>query len=213
MAARLEAKNHEGHSAGAQNGNQNALGHGLVAFRNGVHRRTRRGRSLIDRRSNIGREALSIQASYVDDLGGEKALTTGQRVVLGLLGQNLYLLGRDRQENKPGHQRNTQAQELAEGHGHALQLPRCDREQHYPQPVASRHGAKTSAGKDPRGDSQRGRSARGAVKQQTRIKLFREKNRREKAQEKREKKLRRRKDKRKRLEVPRQGSDSRLVPS
>jgi hypothetical protein len=86
-------KNHEGHSAGAQNGNQNALGHGLVAFRNGVHRRTRRGRSLIDRRSNIGREALSIQASYVDDLGGEKALTTGQRVVLGLLGQNLYLLG------------------------------------------------------------------------------------------------------------------------
>jgi hypothetical protein len=51
------------------------------------------------------------------------------------------------------------------------------------------------------------------VKQQTRIKLFREKNRREKAQEKRKKKLRRRKDKRKRLEVPRQGSDSRLVPS
>jgi hypothetical protein len=82
-----------GKHPGAPRGNQNHLTHGLVALRDQIHRRTRRGRSLIDRRSRIGQEALSLQADYVDDLGGEKALTTGQRVVLGLLGQNLYLLG------------------------------------------------------------------------------------------------------------------------
>jgi hypothetical protein len=76
---------------GAPIGSQNGLIHGIVAFKNRVHRS--RGRGSIDRRSRIGQEALSIQAAYVDDLGGENALTTGQRVVLGLLGQNLYLLG------------------------------------------------------------------------------------------------------------------------
>jgi hypothetical protein len=66
-----------------------------------VKRRVRRGRSLIDRRSAIGQEACRIQASYIEDLGGENALTTGQRVVLGLLGQNLYLLGEtDKRINK-----------------------------------------------------------------------------------------------------------------
>jgi hypothetical protein len=97
----MTSQNGNGNGKGAPRGNSNALTHGLAAFRNGVKRRTRRGRSPIDRRSNIGREALSIQADYVDDLGGENALTTGQRVVLGLLGQNLYLLGEtDKRINK-----------------------------------------------------------------------------------------------------------------
>jgi hypothetical protein len=78
---------------GAPKGNSNHESHGIVTFENAVKRRRRRGRSLIDRRSGIGQEALRIQAAYVEDLGGESALTTGQRVVLGLLGQNLYLLG------------------------------------------------------------------------------------------------------------------------
>ena len=86
---------------GAPKGSRNRETHGLVTLQNAVSRRTRRGRSLIDRRNRIGQEALAIQAAYVDDLGGESALTTGQRVVLNLLAQNLYLLGEpDKRINK-----------------------------------------------------------------------------------------------------------------
>jgi hypothetical protein len=75
-------KNHEGHSAGAQNGNQNALGHGLVAFRNGVHRRTRKGRSLSDRRSAAGKNAVAIGDRLLADLGGEENCSTAKLMLI-----------------------------------------------------------------------------------------------------------------------------------
>jgi hypothetical protein len=45
---------------GPPSGSQNSLTHGVIAFRNQVKRRARRGRSLIDRRSTAGRNAVAI---------------------------------------------------------------------------------------------------------------------------------------------------------
>jgi hypothetical protein len=92
MAARLEAGNHEGHSAGAQKGNQNALGHGLVAFRNGVHRRTRRGRSLIDRRSAAGKNAVAVRDEILRDLGGAEGLAATKLVLVEMIARDVYFL-------------------------------------------------------------------------------------------------------------------------
>src|SRR5262245_54838562 len=47
---------------GAPNGSQDGLSHGIVAFKNEVKRRARRGRSLIDRRTKGGRTLLLCES-------------------------------------------------------------------------------------------------------------------------------------------------------
>src|SRR4030095_9139634 len=85
-------KNHEGHSAGAPNGNQNALSHGLVPFRDEVHRRTRKGRSLIDRRSAAGKNAVAIGDQLLADLGGEGNCSTAKLMLIEMVRRDVYFL-------------------------------------------------------------------------------------------------------------------------
>jgi hypothetical protein len=56
---------------GAPDHRANATSHGIVAFQNQVKRRSRRGRSLIDRRSAAGKNAVAIGDQLLTDLGGE----------------------------------------------------------------------------------------------------------------------------------------------
>jgi hypothetical protein len=94
-------KRGRGAPPGANAGNRSHESHGLVTLQNAIRRRVRRRRSLIDRRYRVGQEALRVAAEYAKDLGGEDNLTTGQRVVLGLLAQNLFMLGEtDKRINK-----------------------------------------------------------------------------------------------------------------
>src|SRR4030095_15755419 len=85
-------KNHEGHSAGAPDGNQNALSHGLVAFRNRAHRRTRKGRSLIDRRSAAGKNAVAIGDQLLVDMGGEANCSTAKLMLIEMVRRDVYFL-------------------------------------------------------------------------------------------------------------------------
>jgi hypothetical protein len=44
--------------------------HFSVSLKNAIERRTRRGRSYIDRRIREGQDALRLQAGLVEDMGG-----------------------------------------------------------------------------------------------------------------------------------------------
>ena len=57
-------------SVGAPRGNTNRLTHGLVAFENEVRRRKRKSRSLIDRRTKAGLNAIAVRNEILADLGG-----------------------------------------------------------------------------------------------------------------------------------------------
>jgi hypothetical protein len=60
---------------GAPLGSQNGLPHGIVAFKNEIKRRTRRGRSLIERRSTAGRNAVAMREELISDTGGADNLS------------------------------------------------------------------------------------------------------------------------------------------
>jgi hypothetical protein len=75
---------------GGQNGNQNRLTHGLVAFQNKIHRRTRRGRSLIDRRSAAGKNAVAIGDELLRDLGGEENCSTAKLMLIEMVRRDVY---------------------------------------------------------------------------------------------------------------------------
>lgn len=77
---------------GPPNGNQNALTHGLVAFKNEVRRRTRRGRSLIDRRSAAGKNAVAIGDQLLADLGGEANCSTAKLMLIEMVRRDVYFL-------------------------------------------------------------------------------------------------------------------------
>jgi len=77
---------------GANNGNRSAETHGLVTFRNKMHRRGKCNRSIISLRSISGRNAAAVQAGLTQDLGGLEHLPTAQKVLIELVGRDLYLL-------------------------------------------------------------------------------------------------------------------------
>ena len=77
---------------GPPKGNQNALSHGLVAFRNGVHRRARRGRSLIDRRSAAGRNAFAMREELIRDQGGVENLSVAKLALIEMIARDTYFL-------------------------------------------------------------------------------------------------------------------------
>jgi hypothetical protein len=91
MARSIRASNGKGRR-GAQKGNQHALKHGLVAFQNTVKRRTRRGRSLIDRRSTAGRNAFAMREELIADQGGAENLSVARLALVELIARDVYFL-------------------------------------------------------------------------------------------------------------------------
>jgi hypothetical protein len=77
---------------GAPKGNKYSVTHGLALVRNQIKRRTKRGRSYVDKRTHEGQEALRIQAGLVDDQGGVDAISAAKFIVIQELTQ-LYYLG------------------------------------------------------------------------------------------------------------------------
>jgi len=77
---------------GANKGNRSHESHGIVTFQKSVQRRMRRGRSIIDRRSAAGQSAAAIQGELTADLGGIEHISTAQKILIELVGRDLYLL-------------------------------------------------------------------------------------------------------------------------
>src|SRR5262245_31867326 len=71
---------------GANKGNRSAETHGLVTFRNKMHRRGKRSRSIISLRSISGKNAAAGQAGLTQDLGGLEHLSTAKKVLIELVG-------------------------------------------------------------------------------------------------------------------------------
>jgi hypothetical protein len=77
---------------GAPRGNTNGETHGLQTLRNSIRKRSKRGRSFIDLRCASGRNAAAIQAGLIADLGGLEHISTAQKVLVELVGRDVYLL-------------------------------------------------------------------------------------------------------------------------
>ena len=77
---------------GAPIGSQNGLSHGIVAFKNGVKRRARKGRSLIDRRTVAGQNAFAVRQKMLVDLGGESNLSTAKLMLIEMVARDTYFL-------------------------------------------------------------------------------------------------------------------------
>src|SRR5262245_59842687 len=80
------------HPGGAPKGSRNHESHGLVTFRNKMHKRAKRRRSIISLRSGSGQNAIAVQMGLTEDLGGLQHLSTAQKVLIELVGRDLYLL-------------------------------------------------------------------------------------------------------------------------
>jgi hypothetical protein len=76
---------------GAPKGNRYSVTHGLALIRNQIKKRTRRGRSYVDKRTHEGQEALRLQAKIVDDQGGIEAITAARFIAIQELTQLYYL--------------------------------------------------------------------------------------------------------------------------
>ena len=77
---------------GSNKGNYNAETHGIVTFRNRMHKRARRSRSIISLRTVSGQNAVAVQAGLAQDLGRLEHISTAQKVLIELVGRDLYLL-------------------------------------------------------------------------------------------------------------------------
>ena len=61
-------------------------------WRNSIRKRSKRGRSFIDLRCASGQNAVAVQAGLIADLGGMEHISTAQKVLVELVGRDLYLL-------------------------------------------------------------------------------------------------------------------------
>jgi hypothetical protein len=77
---------------GAPDGNKNDETHGLVSLRNSIRKRSKRGRSFIDLRCASGQNAAAVQAGLIADLGGMEHISMAQKVLVELVGRDVYLL-------------------------------------------------------------------------------------------------------------------------
>jgi hypothetical protein len=66
--------------------------HDLVGLRSEEYARKRKGRSLVDRRSSAGRNAMNVQAALIADLGGAAELSTARLVLIELIARDIYFL-------------------------------------------------------------------------------------------------------------------------
>jgi hypothetical protein len=77
---------------GAPKGNTNGEKHGVVTLQNQIKRRRRKGRTLIDRRSTAGRNAVTVKAKLIADLGGEENLSVAKLVILEMIARDVFYL-------------------------------------------------------------------------------------------------------------------------
>jgi hypothetical protein len=75
---------------GAPDPGANRTTHGIVKFKKEVKRRSRRGRSLIDRRSRAGQNAVAIGNELLQDMGGEENCSTAKLVLIELIRRDVY---------------------------------------------------------------------------------------------------------------------------
>jgi hypothetical protein len=75
---------------GAPKGNRYSVTHGLALVRNQIKKRTKRGRSYLDKRTHEGQEALRIQAGLVDDQGGIENISAARFMAIQELTQLYY---------------------------------------------------------------------------------------------------------------------------
>jgi hypothetical protein len=76
---------------GAPKGHKYNVTHGLALVRNQIKRRTKRGRSYVDKRTHEGQAALQLQAQLLDDSGGVEAITAARLIAIQELTQTYYL--------------------------------------------------------------------------------------------------------------------------
>jgi hypothetical protein len=88
LANKLDPSN--ARPVGAPDPVANATSHGVIAFRNQVKRRSRRGRSLIDRRSAAGKNAVAIGDQLLADLGGEANCSTAKLMLIEMVRRDVY---------------------------------------------------------------------------------------------------------------------------
>jgi hypothetical protein len=86
------SKNPNKQPVGAPVGSQNGLSHGVVAFKNQIKRRARRGRSLIDRRTGAGQNAMAVRDEILKDLGGAEGLAATKLVLVEMTARDVYFL-------------------------------------------------------------------------------------------------------------------------
>jgi hypothetical protein len=77
---------------GANNGNTSAETHGLVTFGNAVKRRTKRGRSLIDKRTAAGQNAFAMREELISDQGGSDNLSVAKLALIEMIARDVYFL-------------------------------------------------------------------------------------------------------------------------
>jgi hypothetical protein len=66
--------------------------HGLVKLEGDIKRRTRRGRSLVDRRTKAGKDAMKLREDLIREQGGLDELSRAQLLIIELLTRDVYLL-------------------------------------------------------------------------------------------------------------------------
>jgi hypothetical protein len=77
---------------GPPKGSQNHFKHGVVALKNAIKRRTRRGRSLIDRRSAAGKHAVAMRDELIADQGGTDNLSVAKLALIEMVARDVYFL-------------------------------------------------------------------------------------------------------------------------
>jgi len=68
------------------------LRHDLISLRNKTYERKRRGRSLVDRRSAAGMNAMRVQQEIIKDQGGAANMSTARLVLAELIARDVYYL-------------------------------------------------------------------------------------------------------------------------
>jgi hypothetical protein len=76
---------------GAPEGNHNHESHGIVTFKN-QYKRQRHRRSLIDRRSTAGKNAVAVREQILSDLGGAEGLAATKLVLVELIARDTYFI-------------------------------------------------------------------------------------------------------------------------
>ena len=81
-----------GNPPGAPDPGANRTTHGIVRFGAQVKERARRGRSLIDRRSTAGKNAVAVRDEILRDLGGAEGLAATKLVLVEMIARDVYFL-------------------------------------------------------------------------------------------------------------------------
>lgn len=79
-------------SRGTPKGSKSHESHGIVTLRNSIRKRSKRGWSFIDMRSNYGQNAVAVQAGLIAELSGIEHISIAEKVIVELVGQDLFLL-------------------------------------------------------------------------------------------------------------------------